>query len=64
MNNLEDFRQLPTGCGEQNLEGLLPPAIMLVDYLRELGRTSSSFTGRAAAVRLGCGHRTTDTDSS
>ena len=49
MNNLEDLLQLPTGCGEQNLEGLLPPAIML-DYLREVGRTSSSFTIRA--IRL------------
>ena len=47
MNNLEDWLLLPNGCGEQNLEGLLPLAIMLV----EVDRTCSSFTGRVIRQR-------------
>ena len=49
MNNLGALLAgLPAGCGEQNLAGLLPPAILL-DYLAAVGRSSPSFTGRARA---------------
>ena len=54
LNNLEYLlAQSPTGCGEQNLISLIPPAVLL-DYLQEVGRSTPSFTGRAREqMRLG-----------
>jgi len=46
LNNIEELLQLPTGCGEQNLAGLIPPAV-LMDYLNEVGRLTPSFAARA-----------------
>jgi len=49
INNLEDLLQYPTGCGEQNLESLLP-SIILLDYLQEVGRSTPSIVDRAKHI--------------
>jgi len=49
INNLEDLLQYPTGCGEQNLESLLP-SVILLDYLQEVGRSTPSIVNRAKHI--------------
>ena len=49
LNNIESLLQFPTGCGEQNLAGLLPPAIIL-DYLQEVDRSVGSFSNKARTL--------------
>ena len=47
VNNLERmFALLPTGCGEQNLASLVP-AVLMLDYLRQVGRSSQEIEKRA-----------------
>merc|ERR1719334_524294 len=53
INNLEDLLYFPKGCGEQNLDSLVP-ALILLDYLQEVGRSSPGTVERARkAMELG-----------
>ena len=53
INNLEGLLHYPTGCGEQNLDSLVP-ALILMDYLKEVGRSGSNIEERSKkAMELG-----------
>ena len=53
LNNLEDLLHYPLGCGEQNLESLVP-ALILLDYLKEVGRSRPEIEQQAKqAMELG-----------
>ena len=53
INNLEDLLHYPKGCGEQNLNSLVP-SLLLLDYLQEVGRSSPGTVERAKkAMELG-----------
>jgi len=53
INNLEDLLHFPKGCGEQNLDSLVP-ALILMDYLKEVGRLGPGIEERAKkAMELG-----------
>jgi len=53
INNLEDLLYFPKGCGEQNLDSLVP-ALILLDYLKEVGRSGPGIEERAKkAMELG-----------
>jgi CD109 antigen len=47
VNNLEALLgHLPTGCGEQNMVGLVP-GVLILDYLRQVRRSSQELERRA-----------------